>query len=267
MSDNFANNNNIIVHLKDKDLYLDLEDYIVGVVSAEMPASFNIEALKAQAVAARSYVMSKEKNNYIEISSTISDQVYQENYVLLNKWKDKYNYYYDKIYNAVLDTKGEVVCRNDKILKTYYFSMSNGKTENSKSVFNESTFVSVDSPYENNSLKNFEVKKQFKEDELLDLLDLETIEVQDIKRNNTNHVDTITISNKTFKGTEFRKLLNLRSTDFDIVKNENEYLITTRGYGHGVGMSQYGANEMAKKGYSYRDIINHYYQNINLVKI
>lgn len=258
---------NIIVHLKDKDLYLDLEDYVIGVVSAEMPASFNVEALKAQAVASRSYAVSKNSNNIIEISSTINDQVYQTNVELKNKWGSDYQKYFDKIKEAVNTTKGILVTRDGKVLKTYYFSMSNGKTENSQDVFNVPTFLSVDSPYENNTLKNFEVTKEFTIDKLLELLNLNSFEVQNVTRNDTNHVDNIVISNKKFKGTEFRKLLGLRSTDFDIKKEGDKYLITTRGYGHGVGMSQYGANEMAKNGYNYEEIINHYYQNIDLVKI
>ncbi len=260
-------NNQIIVHIKDKDLYLDLEDYVIGVVGAEMPASFDSEALKAQAVASRSYAMSFLNNNIIEIRSTISDQVYHTNNELANKWKNDYDKYYNKIKDAVDNTKGEIVSRKGKVLRTYYFSMSNGKTENSKNVFNVSTFLSVDSPYENKNLKNFEVVKEFSEEELLKILGLSSFEVQNVTRNDTNHVDNIVITNKRYKGTEFRKLLGLRSTDFDIKKEGDKYLITTRGYGHGVGMSQYGANEMAKKGFNYKDIINHYYQNVDMIKI
>ena len=192
---------------------------------------------------------------------------YAQNYQLFDKWKEGYNQYYNKLFKAVNDTKGEVVSRNGEILQTYYFSMSNGKTENSQNVFDVTTFLSVDSPYENTNLKNFEVEKEFTKEELLRLLNLNEIEVQDVTKNNTGHVDNIVITNKKFKGTEFRKILNLRSTDFEIKKSGDNYLIKTRGYGHGVGMSQYGANEMAKKGYDYRDIISHYYQNSEMTKI
>ena len=256
----------VIVHVKDKDLYLDLDDYVIGVVGAEMPASFNSEALKAQAVASRSYAMSKVQNNIIEISSSINDQVYQTKMELMNKWGSSFYKYYNKISKVVNDTKNEVVARDGKILKTYYFSMSNGKTENSQTVFGEITFLSVDSPLES-KLKNFEVIKEFKKEELLNILGLNEIKIQNVTRHDTNHVDNIIVSNKKYSGTEFRKLLGLRSTDFDIEEKEGGYLITTRGYGHGVGMSQYGANEMAKQGYNYKEIINHYYQNTELIKI
>ena len=259
--------NNYIVHIKDKDIYVDLEDYVFGVVAAEMPALFNDEALKAQAIASRSYAVSSLNGNIIEISSTISDQVYQENYELLTKWEDKYEEYYSKILAAVKDTRNLVVKRNDKVLKTYYFSMSNGKTENSENVFKEDTFISVDSPYENSDLKNFEVIKEISETDLKNTLSVDEVVIEKIVKNTTNHVDMIIISGKTFTGIEFRKLFNLRSTDFTIDKDNNVYKITTRGYGHGVGMSQYGANEMAKNGYNYYDILTHYYQNCEILEI
>ena len=112
------NKNIIIVYVKDKDLYLDLEDYVVGVVGAEMPASFDNEALKAQAVASRSYLLSKANSNVIEITSTINDQVFQTNNELKNKWGNSYNKYYEKILQAVMETEGEIVSRNGKTLKT-----------------------------------------------------------------------------------------------------------------------------------------------------
>ena len=139
-------------------------------------------------------------------------------------------------------------------------------TENSNTVFKENTFESVDSHLDKN-LKNYEVQKEVSADELKKVLNLNNIEIGNITRNNTNHVDTIVISGKEYGGIEFRKLLNLRSTDFDIIKVGNKIIITTRGYGHGVGMSQYGANEMARQGDSFEKILMHYYQKTTLSKI
>lgn len=263
----FSNNEKtIIVHLTDLDLYLDLNDYVTGVVASEMPALFNEEALKAQAVAARSFATSKIENNFLELTSGISDQVYSPNFKLKEKWNDDYNKYYNKIYNCVKSTHNEVIKRDNKILRTYYFSMSNGYTENSQTVFNDTTFTSVKS-LENENTPNYKFQKTFSSSDLNKLLNVSNIDIQNIERNETNHVKSITINNKTYTGIEFRKLLNLRSTDFTIEKKDNNYIITTIGYGHGVGMSQYGANQMAKEGASYKEILNHYYENTEISEI
>ena len=263
----FSNNEKtIIVHLTDLDLYLDLNDYVTGVVASEMPALFNEEALKAQAVAARSFATSKMENNFLELTSGISDQVYSPNLKLKEKWNDDYNKYYNKIYNCVKSTHNEVIKRDNKILRTYYFSMSNGYTENSQTVFNDTTFTSVKS-LENENTPNYKFQKTFSSSDLNKLLNISSIDIQNIERNETNHVKSITINNKTYTGIEFRKLLNLRSTDFTIEKQDNNYIITTIGYGHGVGMSQYGANQMAKEGSSYKEILNHYYENTEISEI
>lgn len=260
------NSKTVIVHVKDKDLYLDLEDYVTGVVAAEMPALFDEEALKAQAVASRSYAMSSVKNHIITISSSISDQVYKTNYELSDNWQGNYDKYFKKIQEAVRETENLVIKRDSKILRTYYFSMSNGYTENSLAVFNENTFESVSSSLEQ-KLSNYLKTVTFTKNELCKLLKLDDINIQNIKRNETNHVDKIIINNKEFTGVKFRKLLNLRSTDFEIEEDNGEYIIVTKGYGHGVGMSQYGANEMAKIGKKYEEILNHYYKNTEIKKI
>ena len=263
----FSNNEKtIIVHLTDLDLYLDLNDYVTGVVASEMPALFNEEALKAQAVAARSFATSKIENNFLELTSGISDQVYSPNFKLKEKWNDDYNKYYNKIYKCVKSTHNEVIKRDNKILRTYYFSISNGYTENSQTVFNDTTFTSVKS-LENENTPNYKFQKTFSSSDLNKLLNVSNIDIQNIERNATNHVKSITINNKTYTGIEFRKLLNLRSTDFTIEKQDNNYIITTIGYGHGVGMSQYGANQMAKEGSSYKEILNHYYENTEISEI
>lgn len=256
---------NIIVYLKDKELYLDLDDYIFGVVSAEMPALFEEEALKAQAVAARSYTLSSLNDTRV-IEITTLEQAYKNNYELKDKWLENYDNYYKKINNIVTTTTNEIIKRDNKILKTYYFAMSNGKTENSKTVFNESTFTSVISPEDENN-KNYKVETIFTEEELKEKLNIETIKIDNIERNDTNHISKITISGKEYTGIELRKILKLRSTSFTIEKIANEYKITTLGYGHGVGMSQYGANKMAKDGKNYKEILDHYYQDTKITKI
>ena len=129
----------IRVHRKDNTVEnMNIEDYLVGVVSAEVPVSFEKEALKAQAVAARTYAlkrMQNNKDNTYDVTDDTSSQVYQSDEELKNKWKDKYNEYKDKIKNAVDETRGEYLTYNDDIIYAFFFSTSNGKTEDNKDVF------------------------------------------------------------------------------------------------------------------------------------
>ena len=250
---------------------LKLEEYIVGVVAAEMPASFNIEALKAQAIAARTYAVYKMgQNNDYDIIASVSNQGYITKEEMRSIWKDNYDLYYTKIYKAVTDTKDLVMKYNNQVIESYYFAMSNGYTEKSSLVFNQDRdyLDSVKVEYDNSSLNNFEKTITLTKEEFCTKLNLpsQKIVINNINRSTTNRVITITINNISFKGTEIRKLLNLRSTDFDI-NISNVITITTRGYGHGVGMSQYGANGMANAGYNYKDILNYYYKNIQIDKI
>lgn len=258
--------NTIIINVKEKNLYLNLEDYVVGVVAGEMPALFQDEALKAQAVAARSYVLSKEKDGNYEVSASTSDQVFLTSYEIKEKWKEDYDEYYNKILNAVKETTGEVLTKDNKILKAFYFSMSNGYTENSKVVFGEDLTQSVESPFEA-SLSNFEIVKEFSKNELLEKLGVDNLNIENQQISETKHTSSIIIGGKEFSGIEVRKLLNLRSTDFEIKQVGENFNIITRGYGHGVGMSQYGANELAKSGKSYKDILAYYYKNTRLVNL
>jgi stage II sporulation protein D len=236
-----------------------------------MPALFEEEALKAQSVASRSFALSKLKKgeNTLKISSTINDQIYLTEEDMKDKWQEDYSIYYEKIKNIVLSTKNIVMKKDDKILKSYYFAMSNGYTEDSKAVFGDSSIRSVESKWDNESLKNFKVSTEFTGEEILKALNLNdnNLIFSDLKRNNTNHVENLKVNNIIFTGIEFRKLLKLRSTDFSIEENQDKYVITTRGYGHGVGMSQYGANQMAKIGYTYEEILKHYYNDIIITKI
>ena len=250
---------------------LDLEEYIIGVVAGEMPASFEMEALKAQAVTSRTYAMYKinnTKDNY-DIETTVDDQVYITTDEMKEKWGNDYELYYNKIKDAVSSTQNLVMKKDNKIFKSYYFAMSNGTTADSSTVFGESTTTSVESPWDNESLNKFLVTTEFTSNEIKTKLnikdDITNIEI--LSRDKTNRVEKIKVNNKTYTGIEFRQLLSLRSTDFTISKTDNTYSITTKGYGHGVGMSQYGANGMAKENYTYDKILKYYYQDIEIKEI
>lgn len=250
------------------------EEYIVGVVAGEMPVTFHIEALKAQAVTARNYAYKKMKTNQdsdYDVIDTTANQVYKDLEQLKKSWNSKYAEYINKIRQAVSETTSEYLVYNNEIISLFYFSTSNGKTEDAATVFNVDVpyLKSVDSPWDEEENSKFNYQTEFSLTEFCALLSIECIDKVDIKdiiRDNSNRITSITINSKTFKGTEIYKLLKLRSTDFEIDQKDEKIYFNTKGYGHGVGMSQYGANGMAKEGYTYDKILTHYYQGTSLKK-
>lgn len=252
-----------------KIITLSLEEYLIGVVGAEMPASFNIEALKAQAIAARTYTLKSIKKNK-KITDTTSTQVYKDNNELKKMWGSSFNTYYQKVKSAVNSTKGLYITYNGDYIDAVFFSTSNGYTEDPINVwgYNIPYLKIKDSPLDKNTSAYLRTK-EFTYDEFSKILGF-TINKEttiSITKNKSNRVSTIKINNKTYTGVDFRELLNLRSTDFDLELENNKIVITTRGYGHGVGLSQYGSNELAKSGYTYDKIIKYYYTGVSINKL
>ena len=246
-----------------------LEKYLRG----EMPVSYNIEALKAQAVAARTYTLNKmeiNKKNNFDIVDTTDDQVYLDDNELKESWKNKYEEYKTKIEQAIQETRGEYLTYNGKIIKAFFFSTSSGTTENCKDVFGENLpyLTSVSSTWDENSPSYLSTTTLTKE-EFLKKLEIEyndNLNIE-IERNDTNSIKEITINGNKIKGTDFRHKLNLRSTNIELEEENNSIKIISKGYGHGVGMSQYGAQELANIGYTYDQILKYYYQGIEIKKI
>lgn len=256
-------------------LEVPFEEYIVGVLAGEMPVSFEIEALKAQAVAARSYVLRKmqaSEDQEYDVVDTVSNQVYLDDAYLREKWQDEYTEKINKIRTAVLETSGEYLEYDGKVAEAFFFSTSTGMTENSGEVFQTQLpyLTSVKSEWDQ------EVSPVFNDNVTLSLSDFYTklglpyqdnIQVEVTKTTSTGRVKEIKINDKTFTGSEVFSKLGLRSTFFTITQNGSNVSIDTKGYGHGVGMSQYGAQGMAKAGYRYDEILKHYYQGVEIKKI
>ena len=243
---------------------LDLDEYLIGVVAAEVPAEFNIEALKTQAIISRTYTLRSMKIGR-KLTDTVSTQVYKDNDELKNIWGDSYDKYYNKIKLAVEETKDLAIYYNDEYIDALFFSTSNGKTEDAKYVWGNSIpyLKSVDSswdidttPYLRTTTKDLE--------NVLNILGVSDSNFNIISRDESDRVLEITVDNKTYTGVEFRNLLGLRSADFDLEVIDNTLKITTRGYGHGVGLSQYGANKMANNGKNYEEIIKYYYTGVEI---
>ena len=233
-----------------------LEQYVVGVLAGEMPINFDEEALKAQAVASRSYALKKmeyNKNNDYDVVDSILNQVYLDENYLKAAWGISY-------------------VKNINKLRKVVNATIDGYTEDSKTVFNIDCeyLKSVESPWDKEVSSAYLTTKTINLTEFykkLSLLYNKNLNIKIIKRSNTGRIQVISINGKEFIGTDVYNKLGLRSTDFEIELLGDNVKITTKGYGHGVGMSQYGAQGMSKKGYNYEDILKHYYRNINIKKL
>ena len=252
---------------------LPFEEYIKGVVAGEMPATFELEALKAQAVASRSYAMyqmTATKDKDYDVTNTTQNQVYLTDEELKTNWKDEYNQKMNKIKTAIQETTGEYLTYNGQIVNAMFFSTSTGKTENSEEVFVSALpyLRSVDSKWDEESpaftdtytfdLKDFYTK--------LNLPYNEKLNIEITEKTSTGRIKKLKINNQELNGRDIATKLSLRSNYFEIIQNENKITMNTKGFGHGVGMSQYGANGMAKEGYKYDQILKHYYQNTEIKK-
>lgn len=272
LSSNVTNNRETIITLYRKNnevLNIDLEEYLIGVVGAEMPASFDSEALKAQAVVARTYTLKLLESNR-KITDDVSTQVYKNNSELQTMWGKSYEAYYNKIKNAVSATNGLCIKYNGSLIDAVYHSTSNGYTEDSVNVWGNSVpyLKSVTSPWDTSASSYLrEISMDFNQiSNLLGINFNDSSSIEIVSRDESGRVSNVKFDEKEFTGVELRNLLGLRSADFDVLVSQNNITFTTKGYGHGVGMSQYGANGMAKAGYSYDQILRYYYSGVEIVQ-
>lgn len=269
-----------------------LEAYIRGVVAAEMPADFHLEALKAQALAARTYIIDRARRQdfsdmteqYGEaadgawVSDTVRHQVYCTDEQLRENWGGKYRSYVSRVNRAVNETKGRVITYGGEPIYAAFFSTSNGKTENSEDYWEDAYpyLRSVDSPWDKDA-PSFEAEPAvFALAEFTQTLEQQTKRpiavtaaggddwIQVIEKTEGGSIATLKIGDQTFTGREVREALGLRSADFTWEIDGDRIAITARGYGHGVGMSQWGANLMAADGKTAEDIIEHYYRGVTV---
>lgn len=260
----------------------DFEDYIKGVVGAEMPALFPEEALKAQAVAARTYAVkkmseSKQEENLEKIPYEIG-QAYMTKEELRQKWGSKFDEYYKKVSDAVDSTKDEIMVYQEEPILAVFHSTSAGKTENAENVWRQELpyLKSVDSSQDENA-PDFQTevsipvstvisKLQAKFSDLILTQASLISQMQIVERTEAGYIKKIQVGNKMLTGLEVREALGLRSSDFTVKQIGDTMTFITKGYGHGAGMSQYGANFMAQEGKNYEEILKHYYSGISIVK-
>ena len=267
----------------DKVEEIQLDEYLYGVVSAEMPASFEEEALKAQAVVARTYTIYKIVNNdgkhgeadICDDSGCCQAWISKED--RLEKWdEDKREENWNKIVDAVKSTQGKIITYEGKPINAFFHSNSGGATEAPIDVWGGSGYPYLQSvatagedAYSQYSSEATFSKEEFEEkikevhsDFEIDFDEKDCIKVEEYT--DGNRVKTVKIGNLELSGVEVRTIFGLRSANFKVTINDNEIKFEVTGYGHGVGMSQTGADSLAKEGQSYEDIIHHYYTDVEI---
>ena len=262
---------------------IDLDEYLYGVVSAEMPASFEEEALKAQAVVARTYTIYKIVNNDGKHGEAdICDdstccQAWISEQDRKDRWdEDEKEENWNKIVNAVNSTQGKIVTYNGEPINAFFHSNSGGTTEAPIEVWGGSGYPYLQSvatagedAYSQYSSEAEFIEAEFEEkikelhsDFEIDFDDENCIKIEEYTEG--NRVKTIKIGNLELSGVEVRNIFGLRSANFTVTIEDNKIKFEVIGYGHGVGMSQTGADSLAKEGKTYEEIIHHYYTGVEI---
>jgi len=277
----------LYIHEENRIQPLQLEDYLVGVVAAEMPAEFPPEALKAQAVAARTYIVKRMSaaggvvNPLHQGADVCDDPTHGQAWLSREDLKDRwgtlhyYNYYY-KVKKAVDETSGQVLTWNGELIDPAYHASCGGRTENSEDVwrFQAPYLRSVPCPYETDPklVQTAAFSLEQVDQALGTSLSAVPVtsgknassEIKLIEKTNTGRPKNLLIGGRQFSAVAVRDLLGLRSTNFTWTADGSSLTFTTTGHGHGVGMCQYGAKGMAEHGYDYRVILSHYYSGAEL---
>lgn len=259
-----------------------LEEYLVGVVAAEMPARFELEALKAQAIAARTLAVRRMKRfggqgcqhfrNTDFCDDPSEHQAWLGEVSLRKRWPGwSYYGYYNKIKRAVRETQGIIMTYQDRPIDAVFHSTCGGETASAKDVWNNEIpylkrtkcdFDKHSPRYRNSFFFTWrQLERGFKVPGGL----FKTIRAESLT--SQGRVLALKLGNKLIKGNEFRSKLGLTSTCFTWKTTDSGLFFTVTGYGHGVGLCQYGADGLAKKGWRFHQILKYYYQSVSFSKI
>lgn len=259
---------------------MNLEEYVMGVVAGEMPSSFELEALKAQALAARTYTLMRTRAfggagcTLHPGADICTDPAHCQAYRSPSAIKTNY----DKYKQAVLETKGQIIVYNNALIDAVFHSSSGGRTENSEDVW------SAKVPYLRSVVSEYEDQTKIVSSKELKITDFITAmqkldsgvklsakniknQIDIVDRSEGGKIAKINIGGKVFTGSAIRSALGLKSSNFTITYTTETMVFNVLGNGHGIGMSQYGADGMGKQGYSYIDIIKHYYAGVEVMSI
>ena len=271
-------------HQSGEIMTLDVEKYLIGVVAAEMPASFETQALKAQAIAARTFAYSRLRHAspnaaYSLTTDPTTCQAWLSDADLHSRWGDDYDANYQKISQAVNETAGQIITYHGQIIEPlYHASCGGGRTEAARDVWGS------DRPYLSSVICNHPSDKHTQNQLTITLEALDQTLHTDasviaaasgsdikplaiISSSPSNRVLDIRIGSHHYSGTDLRQALGLKSTLIDIAQNGDTITFTTNGYGHGVGLCQYGAQYYAEQGWDYQAILTHYYTDTAITTI
>lgn len=271
-----------LLHKKTNEIEeVELDNYLYHVVSAEMPVDYEIEALKAQAVVARTYTIYKINNKKHDNADICDDstccQAWVDKDTRFARWdENKREENWNKIKKSVNETQGKIITYNNKPINAFFHANSGGKTEIPVNVWGgtglpylqvvetagEEGYTQYASEVAFSQTELVEKLKSKYSDIVIDINNQEDIKI--IEYTDSGRVKTIKFGNHEISGVEARTLLGLKSTNFEITKENDKIKFTVKGYGHGVGMSQTGADAMAKQGKNYQDIINHFYKGVEI---
>lgn len=260
---------------------LDLDTYLCGVVASEMPADFEIEALKAQAIVARTYTIYQIKNggkheNADMCDSSFCCQAWISKKNRMVRWdNEKAENYWNKITKAVNDTKGKIIFYGEEPINALFHSNSGGTTELALNVWGGDFpyFQTIETSGEEN-YSSYSSEVLISKDELIqkmlekysdfriDFSKTDSIRIESI--NESGRVESIKIGNRIITGVEARTIFGLKSAKFTFEIIEDSVKFSVIGYGHGVGLSQCGSDALAKAGMNYEDIIKHYYKDVEI---
>ncbi|RJX36990.1 stage II sporulation protein D [Paenibacillus pinisoli] len=250
-----------------------LETYVTGVLAAEMPVDFELEALKAQAIAARTYIVKRlssgeTASERADVLDTVQHQAYLSKDELNKRWKgQEKSANLAKLKRAIDETRGFILTYKGEPIEAAFFSTSNGFTENSEEYWTQSLpyLRSVASPWDEAISPRYEAETSFSKKELLRALGLtgkaagSKLSIKVTQRTEGNRIKEVVVNGQSFSGREVREKLGLASSHFSWKIKEDEIVFVTYGLGHGVGMSQWGANGMAQEGKLATEILMHYY--------
>lgn len=277
----------VYLHKEDRVAVMSAEDYLLGVLGGEMPASFPLEALKAQAVAARTYTLRRMAQfgyegcgeDYDICTDSGCCQAYKSPDALMETFGENAHAYMDKLRSAVRSTAGLVAVYDGEPIEALYHSSAGGHTEDAQNVFSARLpyLVGVESPGEEDSAK-YKDSKSYSPKEFAAAVNKKypkaglkanklSSQTEILCRYQSGQVEKISLGKVTVSGKEFRKLFSLNSANFQIEFREDEVIITTLGFGHGVGMSQYGARAMALDGAEFEEILGHYYTGVEVERV